>query len=656
MNDTADIQQRSLALLKRYWGYDSFRPMQQEIITSTMQGFDTLGLLPTGGGKSITFQIPALASDGLTVVVTPLISLMKDQVDNLRERGIMAGQLNHAMRKSESELVLTRCKLGKIKILYLSPEKLRSPSLEAWWNVLNVTLIVVDEAHCISQWGYDFRPSYLLIGKLREQFPKASVLALTASATPEVVQDIMAKLSFRTTDHCYRLSFTRKNISYIVRHCDFKDAELLHILSRIGGSGIVYTRSRKRTHELAAFLMSNNISADFYHAGLAPEDKNEKQNRWKSGETRVMVATNAFGMGIDKPDVRFVIHHDLPSSLEEYYQEAGRAGRDGLPSWAVILAAKSDKGLLTRRLSESFPDKEVIREVYDQLMVFLNIAMGEGYERLIEFPFAKFCDRWSLQPTIANNALKILSQSGYFDYIEEMTTRSRILMTMQRRELYDLQLTIKQELVLQYILRNYTGIFADYEFIDEIQMSAALIMEEREIVENLISLRKQHVIDYVPRKRSPYIFMLRSREYKSDILLPKTVYEQRRKQLEQRLAAMKSFVFDDYKCRVQTMLGYFGEKVEPCTTCDVCRERRKREANRKPQVASSVLAEAVLFTIANNPEGISLYNVAMQLGIAPNDLFATIRDLLDTAQITLSNNLLFPSTTSKSTTTPNATE
>jgi ATP-dependent DNA helicase RecQ len=641
MSTVADIEQRSLALLKKYWGYDSFRPMQQEIITSTMQGYDTLGLLPTGGGKSITFQIPALASDGLTIVITPLISLMKDQVDNLRARGIMAGQLNHAMRRSETELVLKRCELGKIKILYMSPEKLRSPSLEAWWNVLKVSLIVVDEAHCISQWGYDFRPSYLLIGQLRERFPQASVLALTASATPEVVKDIMTQLAFRTTDHCYRLSFTRKNISYIVRHCDFKEAELLHILSRVEGCGIVYTRSRKRTHELASFLMSNGVSADYYHAGLAPEDKNAKQNRWKTGETRVMVATNAFGMGIDKPDVRFVVHHDLPSSLEEYYQEAGRAGRDGLPSWAVVLTTQSDKGVLTRRLSESFPDKEYIRDIYEKLMVFLNIAMGEGYERLLEFPFATFCERWGLHPTMTNSALKILSQSGYFDYMEEMTTRSRLMMTMQRRELYDLTLTEKQERVLQYVLRNYTGIFADYEHIDESQISSDIIMLERDVIESLIALRKLHVIDFVPRKRSPYIFMLRSREPKSDILLPKAVYEVRRQQMAQRLEAMKKFAFEDYTCRVQTMLKYFGEKSEPCGTCDVCRERRKREANRRPAtVAPEVVAEAIMFTVNNNPEGITVYDVAMQLGMAPNDLFAPIRSLIDLGKLRITNNLL----------------
>jgi len=617
--------------------------MQEEIITSVLQGNDTLGLLPTGGGKSITFQVPAMAIDGLTVVVTPLISLMKDQVDNLRARGIKAGQLNHAMRRSESELVLKRCELGKIKILYLSPEKLRSPSLEAWWNVLAVKLIVVDEAHCISQWGYDFRPSYLLIGQLRERFPDAPVLALTASATPGVVRDIMNKLSFHTTDHCFRLSFTRKNISYIVRHCDFKDSELLHILSNVEGCGIVYTRSRKRTQELASYLKANGIKADHYHAGLSAEDKNEKQNRWKSGENRIMVATNAFGMGIDKPDVRIVVHHDLPSSLEEYYQEAGRAGRDGNPSWAVVLTTSADKGTLSRRLSQAFPGKDFILEVYDHLMVSLDIAMGEGYGRNFEFPFGKFCERWQLPPVMADSALRILSQAGYFDYTEETATRSRIKMTMLRRSLYDIECSAETERVLQFILRNYTGIFADYEYIEESFIASSLELTEPTVYEALLRLRKMHVLDFVPRSRSPYIYMLRSREPVQDIILPKAVYEDRRHQMGIRLDAMKRFVFDDHTCRVKTMLGYFGEETQQCGTCDVCRDRR-RKVNRPHsdtgKLSSEVLAEAVLFIVAQHKEGITLHDLAVNLAVPPNLLFEPVRDLVDSRRLRLSDSLL----------------
>lgn len=635
-------------LLKTHWGYDSFRPMQEEIINSVLDGHDTLGLLPTGGGKSITFQIPALAIEGLTVVVTPLISLMKDQVDNLRRRGIRAGQLNHAMKRSESELVLKRCELGKIKILYLSPEKLRSPNMDAWWNILDVKIIVVDEAHCISQWGYDFRPSYLKIGELRARFPKTPVLALTASATPQVVDDIMEKLSFRDRTHCFQLSFTRKNISYIARHCDFKDTELLHILSRVGGCGIVYTRSRKRTQELAAFLASNDISADYYHAGLSPEEKNERQNRWKSGETRVMVATNAFGMGIDKPDVRIVIHHDLPSSLEEYYQEAGRAGRDGLPSWAVMLTTKADKATLTRRLSETYPDKEVIRDIYDKLFVFLGVGMGEGFGKNFEFQFGKFCQRWEFKPVIADSALRILAQAGYFDYTDDLVSPSRLFMTMPRRALYDLQgLSDETERVLQFILRNYTGIFADYEQIQEPFIASSLELTERTVYEALLRLRKMRVIDYTPRKRAPYIYLLRSREPLRDVVLPKQVYEMRRKLMEARLDAMKRFAFDDYICRVETMLGYFGEKTVPCGTCDVCRERQRLENLRHRQeqsahVSTEVMTEALTFIVNQNPAGITIADTSLRLNMPVENILPTIRNLADSGLVRIIDNNLYP--------------
>lgn len=647
---SAEISAKAHAILKKHWGYDSFRPMQLDIIESVMQGNDTLGLLPTGGGKSITFQVPALASEGLTIVVTPLISLMKDQVDNLRQQGVMAGQLNHAMRHAESELVLKRCQLGKIKILYLSPEKLRSTSLDAWWNVLDVTMIVVDEAHCISQWGYDFRPSYLLIHKLRERYPQALVLALTASATPEVVTDIMDKLAFRNREHVYRLSFTRRNISYVVRRCDFKDTELEHILSRVEGCGIVYTRSRKRTRELAEFLNKNGISADYYHAGLSAEEKNEKQNRWKQGETRIMVATNAFGMGIDKPDVRIVVHHDLPSSLEEYYQEAGRAGRDGLPSWAVVLATRGDKGVLSRRLAESFPEKEFIRDLYQKVCVFLGIAMGEGYDHNYEFNFSAFCERYSLSPVMADSALRILSQSGHFDYTEELNTRARLMMKVTRRALYDISFAPETERVLQFVLRNYTGIFADYEYIRESFIASSLDLTERTVYEALIKLRKMGVIDFVPRRRSPYIYMVSSRQPVQDILLPKTVYEQRREQMSQRIEAMKRFVFDDTRCRVMTMLEYFGEEAHPCGTCDVCRaEKARKEAHsrdnaRKAAANAAMVEQAVEYVTRGCTDGIAIRDLAARLDIPLETLLPAVRSLVDKCRLRYSDGIVYPFT------------
>ena len=558
-------------VLKRHWGYDSFRPMQAEIINSVLAGNDTLGLMATGGGKSITFQVPAMIIDGLTIVVTPLISLMKDQVDNLLSHGIRGYFLHSGLTRRENRLVLDKCRLGKARILYVSPEKLQSSSFMAELRELPVRLIVVDEAHCISQWGYDFRPSYLKIGSLRDMFPDAPLLALTASATAEVVGDICEKLRFRPGAGVFRLSFNRDNLSYIVRNCDFKEEQLVHVLNRVPGCGIVYVRSRKRTRVVADVLCKAGISADFYHAGLSPEEKNHKQNRWKSDGIRVMVATTAFGMGIDKPDVRIVVHFDPPSSLEEYYQEAGRAGRDGNRSFAVSLVSPSvDKGALTRRLNDSFPSKEFLRETYGRLCVFLNIAMGEGYQQVCEFDINKFCVRFKQQPAPTDSALKLLTRAGYIEYIEETSTRSRLMMVMSRMELYGLRLDAECERVFQFVLRNYTGIFADYEYISEPFISSSLELTERTVYENLLKLGRLHVIHYVPRRSTPYVVFTRSREPEKDLVFPKEVYEFRRVRMEQRVNAMKRFLFDDTECRVNTLLSYSGRNPEALVASVMC--------------------------------------------------------------------------------------
>lgn len=413
--------------------------MQREIIDSVIARRDTLGLLPTGGGKSITFQVPAMLLPGLTVVVTPLISLMKDQVDNLAAKDIRAAAIHSGLSLSEHNLALDRAALGKIKLLYVSPEKLQSANFADRLRTMNVSLIVVDEAHCISQWGYDFRPSYLRIAQLRDSHPDVPILALTASATPEVADDIMQRLKFKERN-IFSLSFSRANISYIVRLTEHKEDMLKRVLAATSGSAIVYVRSRKRTREIAESLAAEGVSADFYHAGLSVEEKNEKQNCWKDGKTRVMVATNAFGMGIDKPDVRVVAHIDLPSSLEEYYQEAGRAGRDGRESFAVIIASPRDKATLSRRLSDSFPTKDYIRRIYELAGNFLNVAVGSGYNHVYEFNFTLFCDRFHLQPIVARSALMLLTHAGYIEYVDEITTRSRVMITADRRDLYDLRL------------------------------------------------------------------------------------------------------------------------------------------------------------------------------------------------------------------------
>lgn len=619
-------------ILRKHWGYGAFRPMQAEIIDSVLAGNDTLGLMATGGGKSITFQVPALMLDGLTIVVTPLISLMKDQVDNLRGHGIDAYFLHAALTRRESKLILDKCRLGYARILYLSPEKLQGKGFATWMKELPVKLIVVDEAHCISQWGYDFRPSYLRISDLRDFFPDVPVLALTASATPRVADDIRARLGFRAGSQTFRLTFNRTNLSYIVRACDNKDANLVHVLSRVEGCGIVYVRSRKRAALMAELLSNSGISAGYYHAGLSPEEKNARQNSWKSGETRIMVATTAFGMGIDKPDVRIVVHVDPPSSLEEYYQEAGRAGRDGLESYAVSLVNPPvDKGVLSRRLSTSFPPKEYLRDVYHKLCVYLNVAMGEGYQRLCELDLAKFCGRWALQPASAASALKLLSQSGYIEYVDEVSARSRLMVIMRRDELYDLHLNPECERVFQFILRNYTGIFADYEHIEESTIAFSLELTQRTVYENLLLLGRLGVIHYVPRSSTPYVMFLTSRQPEDDLVFPREVYEWRREQMKQRIEAMGRFLFDGSACRNTTLLEYFGEEsVCSCGKCDVCRGERKGSA-----VSPEYVERTVLSALRQHPAGLSPGALGAFLSVRVEVVVPAVRALADRGLVSL---------------------
>lgn len=568
------------AILHRYWGYDTFRYPQQDIIMSVLEGHDTLGLMPTGGGKSLTFQVPAMLLDGLTVVITPLISLMKDQVDNLREHDIPATYLFSGLTSHEQRLAIEKCRYGKTKILYLSPEKLCSGSFLEVMQHLDVSLIVVDEAHCISQWGYDFRPSYLKIKKLRAVHPNVPVLALTASATPSVADDICYRLGFKEDSRRFTLSFARPNISFIVRPTESKDAELVHILSSTLGSAIVYVRSRRRTREIAALLKENGIDAEFYHAGLDSQDKNERQNRWKSDEVRVMVATNAFGMGIDKPDVRLVIHYDLPSTLEEYYQEAGRAGRDGKESFAVVLSSKYDKSVLSRRLAETYPPKETLRHVYEMAGNFLDVPVGEGFNHVYEFDLPLFSNRFSINKKVAHNSLQLLTAAGYIDYQEDVSTASRLMVIMTRDELYDLELPPVTERIFQLVLRSYPGLFADYVIISEASIAGRLALKQETVYENMLLLARKHVINYIPHRTTPYIYYTTSREEPQHLVFPRAVYEDRKADMTRRVEAMKSFVFGNDRCRVQSMLGYFGETdCEPCGKCDYCRmvARYKRE-------------------------------------------------------------------------------
>ena len=620
-------------ILKRYWGYDSFRPRQEEIIMSVLDGRDTLGLLPTGGGKSLTFQVPAMVFEGITVVVTPLISLMKDQVDNLRAAGIRAVCLHSGLSRAEHRLALDRCRLGKAKLMYVSPEKLQSATLIDQLRSMDVSFLVVDEAHCISQWGYDFRPSYLKISLIRELFPDIPVLALTASATPVVVDDIMDKLGFKERN-VYARSFSRDNLSYIVRNDFDKERRLISVLTNTSGSAIVYVRSRRRTREIADMLVRNGISADYYHAGLDATEKNEKQNSWKTDGVRVMVATNAFGMGIDKPDVRTVVHYDIPSSLEEYYQEAGRAGRDGKESFAVLLVSRADKGRLTRMLSEMFPPKDFIRRVYELAGNFVNVAVGDGYNSVYEFNFALFLKTYDLPPLATRSAMRLLTQAQYFEFVEEVTMQSRVMITANKSELYSVKLDEAGERVFNMLLRSYTGLFADFVYINESVIARRADVDEQKVYETMLQLSRMHILQYVPRKSTPYLYYTTSRELPKYIDMPRSVYEEQYKRLKERIEAMKRFSFGDDDCRVNVMLRYFGEKPEePCGKCDVCRTRKR---NRLTKGDRQSIRDSIIYMVGNAPR--SLDYIVAESRYSEEDVIEAVRSLLSSHILSIDDN------------------
>ncbi|MDY6302337.1 MAG: ATP-dependent DNA helicase RecQ [Bacteroidales bacterium] len=584
-----------LDILKKYWGYDAFRPLQQDIINSVLAGRDTLGLMPTGGGKSITFQVPTMAMDGIALVVTPIISLMKDQVDRLRSLHIKATYLYAGLTRAEVNRTYDKCLYGNYKFLYVSPERLQSQSFMERLRQMNVSLIVVDEAHCISQWGYDFRPSFLRIAQVRKLFPNVPVLALTATATPVVVEDIQRRLAFRQPN-VFSMSFARDNLSYVVRPTEEKVAELIHILRAVPGTAIVYARSRLRTKQICDELNRAGIHADFYHAGLYVEDKEDKQNKWTSNECRVMVATNAFGMGIDKPDVRLVVHVDMPNSLEEYYQEAGRAGRDGKRSYAVLLVKHTDQRILRRHITEAFPDKDFIRSVYERVGNFLGVSLGEGFQQMYDFNFNLFCRTFDLPVLPTHNALKILTQAGYIEFVEEIETQSRVMIHARKDELYDLETTTPgADLVLQAILRIYTGLFSDYVFINENVIAFRTGLDQETIYRSLLELTRMHILHYVPRKRTPYIIYTTSREEPKHVLIPKAVYEELRDRMTSRIEATINYAYSDTGCRELMLLSYFGESKDcECGHCDLCIDRRKRGDHEPADVQQGILYMAGL--------------------------------------------------------------
>lgn len=586
-------------ILKKYWGYDSFRGIQEKIIDSISQGKDTLGLMPTGGGKSITFQVPSMAMDGICLVITPLIALMKDQVQNLKARGIKALAIYSGMSRQDILTTLENCIFGNYKFLYISPERLDTEIFRAKLQKMKVCMITVDESHCISQWGYDFRPAYLKIADIRALLPGVPVLALTATATPEVVKDIQAKLQFRE-ENIFQMSFERSNLAYVVRKTENKAEELLHILHRMNGSGIIYVRNRRRTKEIADWLNGQNITADFYHAGLDDAAKDIRQQRWQKGESRIMVATNAFGMGIDKPDVRLVIHVDLPDAIEAYFQEAGRAGRDGEKSYAIILYAKSDQTNLKKRISDSFPEKEFIKSVYENLQYYYEMAMGDGLECVREFNIDDFCRKFKYFPIQVDSALKILTLAGYLEYTDERDNASRLLFTLRRDELYKLHnLDENTDKLIQTVLRSYTGLFTDYAFINEDLLGTRTGLSRRQIYESLINLAKMHIVSYIPRKKTPYIIYTRERIDTQFIRLLPAVYEERKERYERRIEAMLEYVNMNHVCRSKMLLHYFGEKTDHnCGQCDACLQQKKKN----PANLSKTWQTEILQRLADGPQ------------------------------------------------------
>ena len=568
--------------LREYWGYPDFRGIQRDIIESISQGKDTLGLMPTGGGKSITFQVPALVMPGVCVVITPLIALMKDQVDHLRQKGIQAAAIYSGMSRREIITTLENCIFGGIKLLYVSPERLFSDIFKVKFKHMDVSFVTVDEAHCISQWGYDFRPSYLSIAEIRQLKPDTAILALTATATPKVIDDIQERLGFKQKN-VFRMSFERSNLAYIVRETMDKYTELIHILNAVSGSAIVYVRSRKHASDMAQFLTSENISATFYHAGLEPAIKNQRQNSWQQNEVRVIVATNAFGMGIDKPDVRLVLHIDCPDSIEAYFQEAGRAGRDGKKAYAVLLWNKGDRKKLNKRVAENFPEKDYIKEVYEDLAYYYQIGVGSGAGYSFVFEIDKFSRTFKHFPVQTHSALQILERAGYIHYEMEPEARARVMFKLGRNDLYRLDESSKfEDAVITALLRTYGGLFSNYVYIDEGLVAQEAGLTTQQVYVILKNLAQRNIIYFIPQRKTPFITYLQDRIDGEKVVLSKEIYEERKEQFVKRINAMQAYASNNEVCRSRQLLIYFGEKRhKDCEQCDVCLDHESPEPSNE---------------------------------------------------------------------------
>ena len=585
------MEQKLLDTLKKYWQYDSFRPMQREAIESVMSGRDTLVLMPTGGGKSIIYQLPTLASDGLCIVVTPLIALMKDQVDTLRRRGIPAVAVHSGLSSRQIDIALDNCVYGDVKFLYVAPERLSSEMFRLRVDRMNVSLLAVDEAHCISQWGYDFRPSYLRIKELRRFLPDTPILALTASATPQVAKDIMEQLEF-AEPNVLQSSFLRPNLSYSVRQTDDKEGQLMRIINNVPGGGIVYVRMRNTAERVANYLIEQGESASFYHGGLPTTERAMRQDEWVSGKTRIMVATNAFGMGIDKRDVRFVVHYTMSDSLESYYQEAGRAGRDGNRSYAVILMSSDDNNRIIDLFEKEFPDIQLIQSVYHELCSYLGVAIGDGKEASFVFNIYDFCRHIKQPIVIVHNIIKLLQLNGYMTLVEDCEHPARMMFMVTRDELYNIKMqSEKEEDILRTILRLYTGIFNEFRPIDEMEIAAASKHSHEEVHDFLKRMWRANVIRYIPTNHDPLIFLDEERLPAKDVYISPVTYSHRKSLMLERFNHLLHYANEEQECRSRIIEHYFCDKMsEPCGICDNCLARKKREKSNTSNYEQQILS------------------------------------------------------------------
>ncbi len=616
-------------ILQKYWGYPSFRPLQEEIICSVLDGKDTLALLPTGGGKSITFQVPAIAKEGICLVISPLISLMKDQVDNLKKRGIRAGAIYTGMHPDEIDLVLNNSRNYGNKLLYVSPERIASARFRDAIRRMKVNLIAVDEAHCISQWGYDFRPPYLKIASIRELFPGVPILALTATATPRVIEDIQEKLSF-PKKNVFRKSFERKNLTYFAFEEEDKNRRMLSVIGKVKGQGIIYVRNRKQTKDIAAFLNKSGIKATYYHAGLNPREREKNQVLWMKEDRQVIVATNAFGMGIDKPNVRFVIHVDLPDSLEAYFQEAGRAGRDEKPSYAVLLFELADILETRHMVSLSYPEISMIRSVYQALGNFLKVPVGSGKDAVFDFDLGEFCRAYQLSSQVAFSSLKLLEKEGYLVLGEAVHTPSKVFFKADSESLYRFQVeNAFFDPFIKSILRSYSGVFSEFTNISEEDLGKRTGLTPDKVAEMLVKLQKTGVLDYVPRSDNPKIILNQDRIEAKDLTLSAATYRDRLRDAEQRLEAVISYAKTKTTCRSQSLLAYFGEyDAARCGKCDVCIERNKAELS---ELEMNSIIDRIKPILLKQPG--SLEEIVASAGLHEDKVIRAIRWLLDSGKL-----------------------